>query len=199
MKKIGVLALQGDVREHIFAIEKCEAIAVEVKRPSDLGNLDGLIIPGGESTTIAKLLRIFDLFEPLQKALRNGLPVYGSCAGMILLANRIIDGTADQETLEVIDITVKRNAFGRQVDSFEQELLIPEIDDKPFNAIFIRAPWIEEIGADVKSLADLTTVGGKVHSVLARSKTALVSSFHPELSGDLRVHRYFIDKICCIN
>ena len=199
MKKIGVLALQGDVREHIFAIEKCEAIAIEVKRPSDLGKLDGLIIPGGESTTIAKLLRIFDLFEPLQKALRNGLPVYGSCAGMILLANKIIDGTADQETLEVIDITVKRNAFGRQVDSFEQELLIPEIDDKPFNAIFIRAPWIEEIGADVKSLADLTTVGGKVHSVLARSKTALVSSFHPELSGDLRVHRYFIDKICCTN
>ncbi len=199
MKKIGVLALQGDVREHIFAIEKCEAIAIEVKRPSDLKNLDGLIIPGGESTTIVKLLRIFELFEPLQKALRNGLPVYGSCAGMILLANKIIDGTADQETLEVIDITVKRNAFGRQVDSFEQELLIPEIDDKPFNAIFIRAPWIEEIGADVKSLADLTTVGGKVHSVLARSKTALVSSFHPELSGDLRVHRYFIDKICCIN
>jgi len=199
LKKIGVLALQGDVREHIFAIEKCEAIAIEVKRPSDLENLDGLIIPGGESTTIVKLLRIFELFEPLQKALRNGLPVYGSCAGMILLANKIIDGTADQETLEVIDITVKRNAFGRQVDSFEQELLIPEIDDKPFNAIFIRAPWIEEIGADVKSLADLTTVGGKVHSVLARSETALVSSFHPELSGDLRVHRYFIDKICCIN
>ncbi len=199
MKNIGVLALQGDVREHIFAIEKCEAIAIEVKRPSDLKNLDGLIIPGGESTTIVKLLRIFELFEPLQKALRNGLPVYGSCAGMILLANKIIDGTADQETLEVIDITVKRNAFGRQVDSFEQALLIPEIDDKPFNAIFIRAPWIEEIGADVKSLADLTTVGGKVHSVLARSETALVSSFHPELSGDLRVHRYFIDKICCTN
>lgn len=199
MKNIGVLALQGDVREHIFAIENCDAIASEVKRSSDLENLDGLIIPGGESTTIVKLLRIFELFEPLQKALRNGLPVYGSCAGMILLANKIIDGTADQETLEVIDITVKRNAFGRQVDSFEQELLIPEIDDKPFNAIFIRAPWIEEIGADVKSLADLTTVGGKVHSVLARSENALVSSFHPELSGDLRVHRYFIDKICCIN
>jgi 5'-phosphate synthase pdxT subunit len=199
LKKVGVLALQGDVREHTFAIENCGAIATEVKRPIDLENLDGLIIPGGESTTIAKLLRIFELFEPLQKALRNGLPVYGSCAGMILLANKIIDGTADQETLGAIDITVKRNAFGRQVDSFEQELLIPEIDDKPFNAIFIRAPWIEKMGADVKSLADTTSSGGLTHCVLARSKTVLVSSFHPELSGDLRVHRYFIDKICGIN
>lgn len=196
MKNIGVLALQGDVREHFSAIENCKAVPTEVKRPSDLDNLAGLIIPGGESTTIVKLLRIFDLFEPLQKALLNGLPVYGSCAGMILLANKIIDGTSDQETLGVIDITVKRNAFGRQVDSFEQELLIPEIDDQPFNAIFIRAPWVEKIGVDVKSLADLTTVGGKVHSVLARNKSVLVSSFHPELTGDLRVHRYFIDKIC---
>ena len=199
MKKIGVLALQGDVREHFSAIENCGAIATEVKRPIDLVNLNGLIIPGGESTTIAKLLRIFDLFEPLQKALRNGLPVYGSCAGMILLANKIIDGTSDQETLEVIDITVKRNAFGRQVDSFEQELIIPEIDSEPFNAIFIRAPWIEKIGADVKSLAEIKSPGGLEHSVLARSKNVLVSSFHPELTGDLRVHRYFIDKICSIN
>ncbi|MSO33633.1 MAG: pyridoxal 5'-phosphate synthase glutaminase subunit PdxT [Candidatus Nanopelagicaceae bacterium] len=191
-----MLALQGDVREHFFAIENCEAIAIEVKRPSDLDGIDGLIIPGGESTTIVKLLRIFDLFEPLQKALQNGLPVYGSCAGMILLANKIIDGTSDQETLGVIDITVKRNAFGRQVDSFEQELLIPEIDVEPFNVIFIRAPWIEKMGADVKSLADLTTTNGLTHSVLARSKSVLVSSFHPELTGDLRVHRYFIDKIC---
>ena len=196
MKKIGVLALQGDVREHFSAIENCGAIATEVKRPSDLENLNGLIIPGGESTTIAKLLRIFELFEPLQKALRNGLPVYGSCAGMILLANEIIDGTSDQETLEVIDITVRRNAFGRQVDSFEQELIIPEIDSKPFNAIFIRAPWIEKLGADVKSLAEIKSPGGLEHSVLARSKNVLVSSFHPELTGDLRVHRFFIDKIC---
>ena len=199
MKRIGVLALQGDVREHFFAIENCGAVASEVKRPSDLENLDGLIIPGGESTTIAKLLRIFDLFVPLQKALRDGLPVYGSCAGMILLADEIIDGTSDQETLEVIDITVKRNAFGRQVDSFEQELLIPEIDTKPFNAIFIRAPWIEKIGTDVTSLAEITSTGGLEHSVLARNKTVLVSSFHPELTGDLRVHRYFIDKMCSIN
>lgn len=196
MKKIGVLALQGDVREHFSAIENCGAIATEVKRPSDLENLNGLVIPGGESTTIAKLLRIFELFEPLQKALRNGLPVYGSCAGMILLANEIIDGTSDQETLEVIDITVRRNAFGRQVDSFEQELIIPEIDSKPFNAIFIRAPWIEKLGADVKSLAEIKSPGGLEHSVLARSKNVLVSSFHPELTGDLRVHRFFIDKIC---
>ena len=199
MKRIGVLALQGDVREHFSAIENCGAIATEVKRSSDLENLDGLIIPGGESTTIAKLLRIFELFEPLQKSLRNGLPVYGSCAGMILLAKKIIDGTSDQETLEVIDITVKRNAFGRQVDSFEQELIIPEIDSEPFNAIFIRAPWIEKIGADVKSLAEIKSLGGLEHSVLARSKNVLVSSFHPELTGDLRVHRYFIDKICSIN
>jgi 5'-phosphate synthase pdxT subunit len=196
LKKIGVLALQGDVREHFSAIENCGAIATEVKRPSDLENLNGLVIPGGESTTIAKLLRIFELFEPLQKALRNGLPVYGSCAGMILLANEIIDGTSDQETLEVIDITVRRNAFGRQVDSFEQELIIPEIDSKPFNAIFIRAPWIEKLGADVKSLAEIKSPGGLEHSVLARSKNVLVSSFHPELTGDLRVHRFFIDKIC---
>jgi len=196
LKKIGVLALQGDVREHSLAIENCEAVALEVKRPSDLENLDGLIIPGGESTTIAKLLRIFELFEPLQKNLRDGLPVYGSCAGMILLANKVIDGSSDQETLEVIDITVKRNAFGRQVDSFEQELLIPEIDNKPFNAIFIRAPWIEKLGTEVKSLAEIKSTGGLEHSVLARSKNVLVSSFHPELTGDLRVHRYFIDKIC---
>lgn len=196
MKKIGVLALQGDVREHLFAIENCGAIATEVKRPIDLEKLDALIIPGGESTTIAKLLRIFELFEPLQKALRDGLPVYGSCAGMILLADKIIDGTSDQETLGIIDITVKRNAFGRQVDSFEQELLIPEIDTKPFNAIFIRAPWIVQIGVDVKSLADVKSAGELVHSVLAREKNVLVSSFHPELTGDLRVHRYFIDKIC---
>jgi len=199
LKKIGVLALQGDVREHSLAIENCEAVALEVKRPSDLENLDGLIIPGGESTTIAKLLRIFELFKPLQKTLRDGLPVYGSCAGMILLANKVIDGSSDQETLEVIDITVKRNAFGRQVDSFEQELLIPEIDNKPFNAIFIRAPWIEKLGTEVKSLAEIKSTGGLEHSVLARSKNVLVSSFHPELTGDLRVHRYFIDKICCIN
>ena len=199
MKRIGVLALQGDVREHFSAIENCGAIATEVKRPGDINNLDGLIIPGGESTTIAKLLRIFELFEPLQKALQNGLPVYGSCAGMILLAKKIIDGTSDQETLGIIDITVKRNAFGRQVDSFEQELLIAEIDTKPFNAIFIRAPWIEQIGADVKSLAEIKSSDGLKHSVLAREKNALVSSFHPELTGDLRVHRYFIDKICSIN
>jgi 5'-phosphate synthase pdxT subunit len=196
LKKIGVLALQGDVREHSLAIEECEAMAIEVKRPSDLVNLDGLIIPGGESTTISKLLRIFDLFEPLQKAFQNGMPVYGSCAGMILLAKKIVDGIADQESLGAIDITVKRNAFGRQVDSFEQELLIPEIDDKPFNAIFIRAPWIEELGPDVKSLATTTSPEGIVHCVLARSKTVLVSSFHPELTGDLRVHRYFIDEMC---
>ena len=199
MKRIGVLALQGDVREHFSAIENCGAIATEVKRPGDINNLDGLIIPGGESTTIAKLLRIFELFEPLQKALQNGLPVYGSCAGMILLAKKIIDGTSDQETLGIIDITVKRNAFGRQVDSFEQELQIAEIDSEPFNAIFIRAPWIEKIGADVKSLAQIKSAGGLEHSVLARSKSVLVSSFHPELTGDLRVHRYFIDKICSIN
>ena len=199
MKRIGVLALQGDVREHFSAIENCGAIATEVKRPGDIENLDGLIIPGGESTTIAKLLRIFELFEPLQKALQNGLPVYGSCAGMILLAKEIIDGTSDQETLGIIDITVKRNAFGRQVDSFEQELLIREIDTKPFNAIFIRAPWIEQIGADVKSLAEIKSSDGLMHSVLARENNVLVSSFHPELTGDLRVHRYFIDKICSIN
>ena len=199
MKRIGVLALQGDVREHFSAIENCGAIATEVKRPGDIENLHGLIIPGGESTTIAKLLRIFELFEPLQNALQNGLPVYGSCAGMILLAKEIIDGTSDQETLGIIDITVKRNAFGRQVDSFEQELLIAEIDTKPFNAIFIRAPWIEQIGADVKSLAEIKSSDGLMHSVLAREKNALVSSFHPELTGDLRVHRYFIDKICSIN
>jgi 5'-phosphate synthase pdxT subunit len=199
LKRIGVLALQGDVREHFSAIENCGAIAIEAKRPGDIENLDGLIIPGGESTTIAKLLRIFELFEPLQKALQNGLPVYGSCAGMILLAKKIIDGTSDQETLGIVDITVKRNAFGRQVDSFEQELLIPEIDTKPFNAIFIRAPWIEQIGADVKSLAEIKSSDGLMHSVLAREKNALVSSFHPELTGDLRVHRYFIDKICSIN
>lgn len=196
LKKIGVLALQGDVREHLLAVEKCGATAIEVKKASDLDILDGLIIPGGESTTIAKLLRIFDLFEPLQKAFRNKLPVYGSCAGMILLAKKIIDGTSDQEALEIIDITVKRNAFGRQIDSFEQSIDIPVIDGKPFKAIFIRAPWIESFGEGVTSLAQVTANDGNTRCVLARNETVLVSSFHPELTEDLRIHQFFIDQFC---
>ena len=144
--KIGVLALQGDVREHLAALTAAGAEAMLVRRPDELAAIDGLVLPGGESTTIAKLARAFDLIEPLRKVIAGGLPVYGSCAGMILLADRIVDGTSDQETFGGLDVTVRRNAFGRQVDSFEAPVVLDEIGDEPFHAVFIRAPWVEKVG-----------------------------------------------------
>jgi 5'-phosphate synthase pdxT subunit len=204
---IGVLALQGDVREHVHALEQAGARAITVRRRSELESVDGLVLPGGESTTIDKLLRIFDLADPLRHAVKSGLPVYGSCAGMILLADRIEAGIAGQQTVGGMDVTVRRNAFGRQVDSFEADLDVVGISDRPGGApvrtVFIRAPWIEETGPDVEVLARIPShatdgspvaVGaGKI--VAARQGRLLATSFHPEITGDARVHALFVDLV----
>jgi 5'-phosphate synthase pdxT subunit len=186
--KIGVLALQGDFREHIRAAEACGHGAVAVRRARELSDLDALILPGGESTTIAHLANSYDLFEPVRKKIESGLPVYGSCAGMILLANKVIDGIENQKTFGGLDITVRRNAFGRQVESFEDEI---DFAGKKVNGVFIRAPWVEEVGPGVEILA---TEGG--HPVAVREGKLFATSFHPELTGDLSVHQYFFDEIC---
>ncbi len=192
---IGVLALQGDVREHLAVLREQGAEAVTVRRPDELAAVDGLVLPGGESTTMAKLASRFELLEPLRCAVRSGLPVYGSCAGMILLADRILDAPADQETIGGLDVTVRRNAFGRQVDSFESELALQGIDGGPMRAVFIRAPWIEEAGDGVEVLGRV--VGGPADGriVAARQGNLVATSFHPELTGDHRVHALFVDIV----
>jgi 5'-phosphate synthase pdxT subunit len=195
---IGVLALQGDVREHRAALEASGACAVTVRRPDELAAVDGLVLPGGESTTIDKLLRIFDLYDPLRARIADGLPVYGSCAGMILLADRVLGGTSDQQTLGGLDATVRRNAFGRQVDSFEADLPFAHLDGGPVHAVFIRAPWIEDVGDDVDVLARIPDgypepVAGKI--VAVRQGSLLATSFHPEISGDRRVHEHFVQIV----
>jgi pyridoxal 5'-phosphate synthase pdxT subunit len=187
---IGVLALQGDVAEHLRAIEKCGATSFEVKVVEDLNRCDALIIPGGESTTIAKLARNFGLFDPLKEKIKGGLPIYGSCAGMILLADRVLDSMVGQETFGGMDVSVRRNAFGRQVDSFEDEIAFHTPEPVEIRAVFIRAPWVEEIGPSIKILA---SVDG--HPVAIRSGNLLATSFHPELTEDLRIHQYFLDEI----
>jgi 5'-phosphate synthase pdxT subunit len=187
---IGVFALQGDVREHVQTLTGLGATTVAVRRPADLDGLDGLVLPGGESTTMYKLAMSFELLEPLRSAVKDGLPAYGSCAGMIMLANRIEDGIDGQATIGGLDVVVRRNAFGRQVDSFEGEVAFDGIDG-PVPGVFIRAPWVEEVGPAVKVLA---TAAG--HPVAVRQGAVLATSFHPEISGDLRVHRYFLDRIC---
>jgi 5'-phosphate synthase pdxT subunit len=186
--KIGVLALQGDFREHIRAAENSGHQATAVRRVSELNEVDALILPGGESTTIALLARTYDLIDPIRKKIAEGLPVYGSCAGMILLAAKVIDGIENQETFGGIDMSVRRNAFGRQVESFEEEI---EFAGNSVNAVFIRAPWVEEVGVGVEVLAK---AGG--HPVAVRQGKLLATSFHPELTGDLSVHRYFFEEIC---
>ncbi len=190
--RIGVLALQGDVREHARILESLGAAAVPVRRESELAAVDGLVLPGGESTTMVKLALAFDLLEPLRAVIKEGMPVYGSCAGMILLADRIADGIEGQQTIGGLDVLVRRNAFGRQVDSFEADLDAPELGepDRPFRAVFIRAPWVEEVGRDVEVLA---TAGE--HVVAVRQGPLMATSFHPELTGDDRVHRYFLDLV----
>jgi 5'-phosphate synthase pdxT subunit len=196
--KIGVLALQGDVREHLAALRAADAEAVAVRRASELESVDGLVLPGGESTTIAKLARAFDLIEPLRARIKDGLPVYGSCAGMILLADRIVDGTADQETFGGLDVTVRRNAFGRQVDSFEEDIEVDGITDTaggPVHAVFIRAPWVESVGPAARPLAAVTTGAAAGRIVVVRQRQLLATSFHPELMGDGRVHAYFCDMV----
>lgn len=198
MTRIGVLALQGDVREHAAILEASGADAVPVRRPVELGHLDGIVIPGGESTTIDKLLRAFDLFDPLRAAIRAGLPAFGSCAGMILLAERITGGTADQQTLGGLDVTVRRNAFGRQVDSFETDLVVAGIPDSevdPVHAVFIRAPWVEEVGPQVEVLARVESGPAAGRIVAVRERDVLATSFHPELTGDQRLHRLFVSIV----
>jgi 5'-phosphate synthase pdxT subunit len=195
---IGVLALQGDVREHLAALEECGARSVAVRRPRELAAVDGLVIPGGESTTIDKLLRAFDLFDPLRAAIAEGLPAYGSCAGMILLADRIQGGTADQQTLGGLDVTVRRNAFGRQVDSFETDLVVegvPDSAERPVHAVFIRAPWVEEAGPGVQVLARVESGPAAGRIVAVRERDVLATSFHPEITGDLRLHRLFVQIV----
>jgi pyridoxal 5'-phosphate synthase pdxT subunit len=193
---IGVLALQGDVREHQAALAACGADPVPVRRPSELAALAGIVLPGGESTTIDKLSRIFALRDPLVAALRAGLPAYGSCAGMILLADRLLDGTADQQTFGGLDITVRRNAFGRQVESFEADVELAGVPGGPMHAVFIRAPWAEQVDGQVQVLGEVELPGTRESRVIAvRQGNLLATSFHPEMTGDLRIHRYFLDLV----
>lgn len=193
--RVGVLAVQGDVREHLHALERAGAVGVTVRRPSELEGVDGLIIPGGESTTMDKLVRAFELYEPLRARIAAGLPVYGSCAGMIMLADRIADGRPDQQTLGGLDITVRRNAFGRQVDSFEEDLHIRAIGGGPMRAVFIRAPWVEECGPDVEVLAAVEEGPAAGRVVAVRQGHLLATSFHPEVTGDHRFHQLFVQMV----
>jgi len=194
--KIGVLALQGDVREHIQSLSDCGVEALAVKTKSEIQSIDGLVIPGGESTTIAKLARSFNLFDLISDRIKSGMPTYGSCAGMILLANSIKDAIEGQESFGGIDMVVRRNAFGRQVDSFETDLKFKGITEPKIRAVFIRAPWVESVGADVEVLAEVADTAGVNHPVAVRQGNLLATSFHPELTGDNRVHKYFVENIC---
>jgi 5'-phosphate synthase pdxT subunit len=190
---IGVLALQGDVREHLSALAESDVLARPVRRPEALADVDALVIPGGESTTISKLAVTFGLLDPIRKRIADGMPVYGSCAGMIMLATTILDGRPDQESFQGIDMTVRRNAFGRQVDSFEGDVTIDEVGD--FHAVFIRAPWVEEVGGDVRVLGRVNDGPAAGRIVAVRQGHLLATAFHPELTGDLRVHRYFVEMV----
>jgi 5'-phosphate synthase pdxT subunit len=185
---VGVLALQGDVVEHIIALERAGANAVPVKTRDQLDAVDGLVIPGGESTTVMKLLARFELAEPIRARVRSGMPLWGTCMGMIVAAHDVAD--LNQPTLDLLDITVRRNAFGRQNESAEVELPIPAIGSTPFPAIFIRAPWIERVGPSVELLAQRDG-----HGVMVRAGNVLGTSFHPELTSDARIHAYFLKMV----
>lgn len=189
--KIGVLALQGDVREHARSLSDCGVSASLVRRASELERVDALVIPGGESTTIAKLARTFGIFDEISARIKNGMPTYGSCAGMILLANQVLDAIVGQETFGGLDVTVRRNAFGRQVDSFESDLTFNGMTQTPVRAVFIRAPWVENVGIGVAVLAQV-----QGHPVAVRQGSIFATSFHPELTGDNRIHKYFVDSVC---
>jgi 5'-phosphate synthase pdxT subunit len=188
--KVGVLALQGDVREHIDSLLTCEVEALAVRRASEIESIDALVLPGGESTTIAQLAEVFGIFDLIKNKISNGMPVYGSCAGMILLADQILDAKEGQKSFGGLDITVRRNAFGRQVDSFESDISFNDGSDELIRAVFIRAPWVEKVSDSVQILASIDN-----HPVAVRSKTALATSFHPEITGDHRVHRYFVEQV----
>ena len=186
---IGVLGMQGDVREHLLALGGLGVTARPIRRARELADVDAMVFPGGESTTMSRLLDVFELRDPLRRRLSDGMPAFGSCAGMILLAREILDGRPDQQPLDAIDITVRRNAFGRQVDSFETDLDIDGLDT-PLGAVFIRAPWVDRVGPGVEVLA---SVGE--HPVAVRSGRVLATSFHPEVGGDDRLHRLFLDLV----
>ena len=196
---VGILALQGDVREHARALEASGARAVAIRRPRELAGIDGLVIPGGESTTIGKLLLNFELLTPLQDAVRQGLPAYGSCAGMILLADSVLDGVPGQPTIGGLDVVVRRNAFGRQIDSFEADVPIEGVDGGDVRAIFIRAPAVEAVGERVEVIGRVGAVArseaqshvGRI--VAVRQGHLLATAFHPELTGDTRVHRLLVE------
>ena len=188
--KVGVLALQGDVREHIQSLLNCGVDAVAVRRESEIQAVDALVLPGGESTTIAQLSEVFGVYQLIKDRIANGMPVYGSCAGMILLAEEILDAKVGQKSFGGLDITVRRNAFGRQVDSFESDIEFADGSSDLIRAVFIRAPWVEKVSDSVEVLASVES-----HPVAVRSRTALATSFHPELTGDNRIHRYFIEQV----
>ncbi|MFF9571162.1 pyridoxal 5'-phosphate synthase glutaminase subunit PdxT [Streptomyces sp. NPDC014685] len=187
---IGVLALQGDVREHLIALASADALARPVRRPEELAEVDGLVLPGGESTTMSKLATLFGMLDPLRARVRGGLPVYGTCAGMILLADKILDPRAGQETIGGIDMIVRRNAFGRQNESFEAAVEVAGVAGGPVEGVFIRAPWVESVGARAEVVAEHDG-----HIVAVRQGNALATSFHPELTGDHRVHALFVDMV----
>ncbi len=189
--KIGVLALQGDVAEHIASLGECGVIASGVRSKQEIESIDALVIPGGESTTIAKLAKAFGVFDLIKSRIASGMPTYGSCAGMILIADQILDGGADQEGFGGLDAQVRRNAFGRQVDSFETDLSFSGIGGAAFRAVFIRAPWVESVGTQVEVLSSFNG-----HPVAIRQGHLLATSFHPELTGDNRIHRFFVDQLC---
>jgi pyridoxal 5'-phosphate synthase pdxT subunit len=194
---IGVLALQGDVREHLAALGACGARAVPVRRPSELDAVDAMVLPGGESTTMSRLLATFELLEPLRERIASGMPTYGSCAGMILLAREVRGGRPDQQQLGGLDAVVRRNAFGRQVDSFETDLVFDGVG--AVHAVFIRAPWVESAGPGVQVLATVPNVGvagaAAGRAVAVRQGAVLATAFHPELTGDPRVHALFCDMV----
>lgn len=190
--RIGVLALQGDVAEHQRILTGLGADAPRVRSTHDLSGVDGLVIPGGESTAIARLAVGLDMLEPLRKAVESGLPTYGSCAGMILLAEHLAGGDESQPRIGGLDVTVRRNAFGRQVDSFETDLDVPALGPEPMRAVFIRAPWVDRVGDDVTVLARVDRPGVGATIVAVRQGTLLATSFHPELTGDTRMHEYFV-------
>jgi len=192
---IGVLALQGDVREHLAALREQGAEAVAVRRPEALADVDGLVLPGGASTPMVKLADPFGLLEPLRAAVRDGLPAYGSCAGMILLADRILDAPPDQETVGGLDVTVRRNAFGRQVDSFESDIAFEGLAGGDVHAVFIRAPWVEEAGEAVEILGRVVGGAADGRIVAVRQGNLVATSFHPELTGDRRVHALFVEIV----
>lgn len=187
---IGVLALQGDVREHLVTLAGLGVTARPIRRAGELADVDGIVLPGGESTTMCRLLDVFELRGPLSERLGDGLPAFGSCAGMIVLATSILDGRPDQLPLAAIDIVVRRNAFGRQVDSFETDLAVEGMDGGPMRGVFIRAPWVERAGPGVQVLAAVDE-----HPVAVRQGSVLATAFHPEVAGDDRLHQLFLDMV----